>query len=111
MEKQKVPILANNIKTLRINSGMTLEHCAKELGLNGGKTTFYAYEIGKAEPSLSTLIKISHLFRTDINDILGVELQKENKPVFNKCKQCSNDVKSERGRPLSSNYCNKCYWG
>lgn len=109
MKKDKVPLLAENIKTLRENSGLTLEHCAKKLGLKG-KTSFHSYETGQSEPSISVLIAMCHLFKTDINHIVGFKIKRENKPIFNECKQCGDLVKSESGRPISSNYCNKCYW-
>jgi hypothetical protein len=30
---------------------------------------------------------------------------------FKQCIKCKNDVMSESGQPLNSDYCNDCYWG
>lgn len=75
MKKTKVPGLAKNIKTMRENSKMTLEVAAKKVGL-AGKTSFIAYESGRAEPNLATLLKMSDVFRYDVNDILRFEIKK-----------------------------------
>lgn len=110
MKKTKVPGLAKNIKMLRANSGLTLDSCAKKLGLKGGKTTFIAYETGKSEPNLTTLLKMSNLFKYSVDEILRYKILVSKTSIFNKCKKCNEDVKSESGRPLNSNYCNSCYW-
>ncbi len=109
MKKTKVPGLANNIRTMRENSGITLEDAAKRLGLSA-KSCFAAYESALAEPNLSTLIKMSEMFKYDLNDILIGVIERESAPIFHQCKTCGNDVKSVSGRPLNSNYCNNCYW-
>ena len=57
-----------NLKTLRVNSGLTQEQLAKILGVN--QRTVSAWEKGICEPDFNTLKKLCEIFDEDFNGIL-----------------------------------------
>ena len=61
-----------NIKKLRIEAGKSQQEMAKILNLS--QTGYSAYEIGKSEPNVDTLIKLADYFGTTIDNIVGHEV-------------------------------------
>lgn len=59
------------LKELRKQFDMTQEELAQALDMS--KSNISKYERNELEPSLSTLVKISRLFKIDINKLLGFE--------------------------------------
>jgi len=57
-----------NLKIIRKQKNMTQEDVAKMLNIQ--KQTYQNYELGKREPSIETLIKMSELFHTSIDNLL-----------------------------------------
>lgn len=64
---------SKNIKKLRLSAGLTLELTAAICEL-GDKTSYYAYESGKSEPSISGLIRLSEFFGVSIDNLLKSEM-------------------------------------
>jgi len=65
MEKQ-----ANRIKDLRDENNMTQIRLSIELGVS--QETISAYEIGKHYPSVKSLMRMSELFNTSMDYIMGM---------------------------------------
>lgn len=61
--------LSDNLKTLRLNKGYSLAEIADLIGLKG-KTSYYAYEINKAEPGIDRLIKLANIFGVSIDELI-----------------------------------------
>lgn len=55
--------------------GLTQSDLANKLGINRPKIG--SYEEGRAEPKLSTLQRISHFYKVNIDDLLELDLSKE----------------------------------
>ncbi len=68
--------LANNIRTLRKNKGITQEDLAATLGYKSF-TTVQKWEKGIAEPPLSVLRKLSELFRVELYDLTETDLSRQ----------------------------------
>tara|TARA_R110002049_G_scaffold270895_7_gene447975 strand:+ start:756 stop:1541 length:786 start_codon:yes stop_codon:yes gene_type:complete len=66
---------ASNIKYLRKNKGLTQSELANKIGINRPKIG--SYEEGRAEPKLSIIQRISHFYKVDIDDLLELDLSKE----------------------------------
>lgn len=64
--------LGENIKHLRKLKGITQAQLAQKLGIN--RSVVGAYEEGRAEPRLQTIINLSHYFEVNIDDLLRKEL-------------------------------------
>ena len=65
-------MLGNNIQYLRQNKNLSQEALAKALGLT--RTSLSGYEIGKIEPNIDVLKKISKYFNTSIDSLLNSDL-------------------------------------
>lgn len=61
--------LAKNLKILRKRENLTLECMSNKLGLSG-KSSYYAYEEGRAEPQIKTLIKLAKIFKVTIDTLI-----------------------------------------
>lgn len=73
-EKEAISsFLAANIKHLRKQGGFTLEEMAEKLGLKG-KTSFRAYEEGRALPNIHKLMSLASLFNVSLEDIIYKDL-------------------------------------
>ena len=68
--------LANNIRTLRKNKGITQEDLAATLGYKSF-TTVQKWEKGIAEPRLSVLRQFSELFRVELYDLTETDLSRQ----------------------------------
>ena len=63
--------MVNNIKDFRKAKNIKLIVMANMLGVT--RQTYANYETGKFEPSFETLIKISKILKTSLDDLLGNE--------------------------------------
>ena len=63
--------MKNQIKFYRNKRELTQEQMANMLSVS--RQSYINYETGEAEPSFETLIKISKILRTPIDDLLGNE--------------------------------------
>ena len=64
--------MKNQIKFYRNKRNLTQEQMANMLSVS--RQTYINYESGEAEPSFETLIKISSILKTSIDDLLGNEI-------------------------------------
>ncbi|MDB5261810.1 MAG: transcriptional regulator [Adhaeribacter sp.] len=71
----------NNLKFLRKKNGLTQAQLAEKLNIK--RSLVGAYEEGRAEPRLSTLVNISRLFEVSLDQLVTLELSK-NKPEASK---------------------------
>lgn len=62
--------MRNRIRDLRCEKGITQLRLSIELGVT--QETISAYETGKHLPSLSSLLKLSHLFHASMDYIMGL---------------------------------------
>ena len=65
----------NNLKTLRLQNGLTQAQVAQKLGVT--KSVISAYETGLRLPSYDILINISKIFRVSTDYLLGLENTRE----------------------------------
>ncbi|MDD5952045.1 MAG: helix-turn-helix domain-containing protein [Oscillospiraceae bacterium] len=63
--------LNEKLRSLREKCGLTQEQVAKTLNIDRSSYTYY--ETGKTEPSISSLIKLSNLFKVSVEELLGSE--------------------------------------
>ena len=69
-EKTEANVKYNErIKSLRQSKSITQSKLAKELSI--AKTTLAAYEQGKSEPSINTILKLADFFNVSIDYLLG----------------------------------------
>ena len=61
----------NNLKTLRLQNGLTQAQVAQKLGVT--KSVISAYETGLRLPSYDILINISKIFKVSTDYLLGLE--------------------------------------
>jgi len=66
---------ASNMKYLRKKKGLTQSDLANKMGINRPKIG--SYEEGRAEPKLTTIQRISHFYKVNIDDLLELDLSKE----------------------------------
>ena len=62
-------MLHENLKKLRKSCGFRQEEVAKVLGVD--RSAYSYYESGKTEPSVTNLIKISRMFKVDVDVLVG----------------------------------------
>lgn len=65
--------VSKNIKNARIANKMTQEELSLKLSVT--RQTISCWENGKSEPDIDTLIKISDIFKININELLNSEAQ------------------------------------
>ena len=66
--------LANNLKRLREEKGITQKELAEKL--NSSASRISMYEQNRREPDLQTIIKIANLFNCSIDYLLGINKKK-----------------------------------
>jgi len=66
--------IIKNIKYLRKRAGMTQEQFAGEIGIK--RSSVGAYEEGRAEPQLQTVLKIAEVFNVSVDQLLSNDLTK-----------------------------------
>ncbi|MFM1930846.1 MAG: hypothetical protein RL226_149 [Bacteroidota bacterium] len=64
---------ASNIKHLRAERGLTQQQLAEALGLN--RPVIGAYEEGRSEPKISTLVHMASFFQVSLDRLLGEDIQ------------------------------------
>ena len=84
--------LGQNIKHLRKQKGLTQEKMANKIGVT--RSLIGAYEEGRAEPKLQTIMNICHYFQVNVDALLNIDLSSaKNKPA-------AKDLKGEKLRIL-----------
>ena len=73
-------ILAKNIRYLRKQRGFSQDYLAEKLGYKS-YTTIQKWEMGTSEPPLKKLRELATLFHVDIDDLTGVDLEKNGSSV------------------------------
>ena len=68
-------MLKDNLKTLRKNKGLSQEELS--IKLNVVRQTISKWETGLSVPDAEMLVKISELFETPVNEILGENLEEK----------------------------------
>lgn len=68
-------LVTSNIRHLRKDAGLTQAQLAEKLDIK--RSLVGAYEEGRAEPKLSTLVNVSKLFNISLDDLVTRDLQKE----------------------------------
>ena len=66
-----------NLKTLRKQKGKTQKEIAEYLKI--ATMTYCGYEIGKSEPNIDTLIKLSSYFDCSVDELIGNEKKTNSK--------------------------------
>jgi len=59
------------LREIRKKMGYSQEEVAKQLGIHN--TTYGNWELGKTEPDIENLKKLSKLYRTSIDELVGCE--------------------------------------
>ncbi len=62
-------VFRENLRELRIASGLTQREVAEKLGIS--QPSYIRYEIGTAEPTLENLGKLADLFDVSVDSLLG----------------------------------------
>ncbi|MEM1328576.1 MAG: helix-turn-helix transcriptional regulator [Bacteroidota bacterium] len=81
MQESPSIYLPQNIRFLRKQRGLSQGELAEKVGLNRGNIA--SYEKGVAEPKLSNLVKLAHLFRVSLCDITESDLQQSPERIVN----------------------------
>lgn len=69
-----------NLKSLRIQKGLTMKELGVILGVTESSISFY--ESGKREPSIGTLVKMAEYFLVSLDElILGLACQGQNELI------------------------------
>ena len=73
---------ATGLKILELcqGNGMKSTELAEILGFTGPQA-IYNWAEGKSKPTLDNLFKISHVFGTDVNDIIQVSYKNQNRNI------------------------------
>lgn len=64
----------NKLKKLRESKNKTLTQMSREIGI--GRATINNYEVGRTEPSITNLAKLSDYFGVSIDSLLGIKDEK-----------------------------------
>lgn len=64
-------MLADNLRTLRKNFGLTQQEVADILGID--RSTYTFYEAGKSTPSKENIVKLCDIFNVTVGYLFGVE--------------------------------------
>lgn len=84
--------LGQNIKYLRKQKGLTQEKMANKLGIT--RSLVGAYEEGRAEPRLQTLMNLSRYFKVSIDSLLNTCLDNDEQKLY------ENDLEGDKLRIL-----------
>lgn len=73
---------ATGLKILELcqRNGIKSTDLAEILGFTGPQAV-YNWSEGKSKPTLDNLLKISHVFGTDVNDIIQVSYKNQNRNI------------------------------
>ena len=76
--------LAQNLKALRKRKKMTQQDLAEAVGVK--RPSIGAYEEGRAEPKLETLLRMAQLFNVEVTDLIARNLEKSSEHRKNSLK-------------------------
>jgi transcriptional regulator with XRE-family HTH domain len=96
MEQQKI---ANRIRKLRREAGLTLTGAAEKADLN--KATLSKIETGQISPPIATLLRIAKVLRVSITDFF---VDDEPQPVYVLTRKNHGSLVSQEGSKLGYNY-------
>jgi DNA-binding XRE family transcriptional regulator len=68
--KEFIKIIGNKITLLKQENGFITEKLSKRINI--ARSTLWMIETGKADPKISTLIKIANYFEVNISEFLNV---------------------------------------
>ncbi len=92
---------STNLKFLRKRKGRSQEDVAGLLGIR--RTTYSAYELGKSEPNLETLLKLSAWYRLSIDHLLATDLSSTGESVLSEWERSyDTDLKGRHLRILAT---------
>lgn len=60
--------ISNNLRQLRLNSGMTQEQVAEKIGVT--RQALSSYESGRTRPDIDMLLRLSEVYGTDIDGVV-----------------------------------------
>ncbi len=69
--------LGSNLKHLRKSKGLTQEKLAGKIGVK--RSLVGAYEEGRTEPRMQTILNICHYFEIDLDSLISIDLQNKKK--------------------------------
>ena len=78
-------LLAEKIKTLRENNGITQSELAKKLGLS--RSGVNAWEMGISTPSTHYIVELAKFFNVSTDYLLNVQAKSDGNPIENKLLQ------------------------
>lgn len=82
MEYNKHPMLGENLRTIRKSKKLTQQQLSDAIGIK--RSAYAYYEIGKSEPSINTLIKLSEVLDVSLDNLLNNEsFVSSNEPEYN----------------------------
>jgi transcriptional regulator with XRE-family HTH domain len=84
-------LISENLKQLRKKKGLTQEQMAQEVGIK--RSLLGAYEEGRAEPRIGTLLKFAELFSMPIEQIINNDQANEGKVTTTTKAQTTNGQK------------------
>lgn len=61
--------IMKNLKKVRIERKMSQQEIAKKLNIS--QATYWGYEVGKYEPNIELLLKMSEIFKVSVDYLLG----------------------------------------
>ncbi|MBY5949643.1 helix-turn-helix domain-containing protein [Algoriphagus marincola] len=76
--------LAGNIRFLRKQKGLTQQDMADQLNIQ--RTMISAYEDGRSEPKLATLLQIAEILESGVEELLEHDIEKEGRKALQKRK-------------------------
>ena len=60
--------ISNNLRQLRLNSGLTQEQVAEKIGVT--RQALSSYESGRTRPDIDMLLRLSEVYGTDIDGVV-----------------------------------------
>ncbi len=79
---KKSNVIGENIRSIRLKSGLTQAQFAESL--KKSQSTIYSYECGAILPSFDVLMKISQIYGIPIGHIMGIEWQPVSQDVLHR---------------------------
>jgi len=80
--QNSIPVIGNNIKTLRKQAGLTQGALAEKMNVK--RSLIGAYEEGRAEPRINNLVKLSEVFNLPIDALVQQDLSEPSKHMLDR---------------------------